>query len=431
MAQATSSTTEQRRRYLKSSSFIMALLFTVFCGAASVSLGYFINYFAKGHFVENTNAILEMQIAMVSELGIEKASQVPNSFYTFLDEHGHVPNTQADQITAFSAGIVLFDHPDTQRRYAAKVHILDDGRRLLVATDINDTVEHFRLMQAMGVASIVFVMLVVFVSYLISMFVVKGTNEIADTARQIIKTGDLSRRLKVSSNWDDLGNMSRVLNLLLDRIEQLMNGVRQVSDNIAHDLRRPLTRTRNKIESMADSETKMVVLEEFEHILATFNALLRISRIESEQQRSQFVSIKLDRLLHDVAEFYLPLAEEKNINLTVKTLPWDYHGDKDLLFQAFANLLDNAIKFTPQYGAITLTLQRQDQRPVVIVEDNGCGINEQNQTKVFDRFFRAEQSRTSSGSGLGLSLVKAVIELHQGSIEVTSSKSGTQFITYL
>ncbi len=429
--QATSLKTEQSRRYLKSSSFIMALLFTLFCGAASVSLGYFINYFAKGHFVESTEAILDMQITMVDALGVEKAAQTSNSYLTYLDNEGHIPNTLSEDVKAFSAGIVLFDHPETQQRFAAKIHILPDGRRLLVATDITDTAEHFKLMQWMGIASIVFVMLVVFVSYLISVFVVKGTNEIADTARDIIKTGDLSRRLKVSSNWDDLGNMSRVLNLLLDRIENLMNGVRQVSDNIAHDLRRPLTRTRNKIESMADSETKHVVLAEFDQILSTFNGLLRISRIESEQQRSQFVTVQLDKLLRDVIGFYQPLAEDKDIQLSSDLVAYDYHGDKDLLFQAYANLLDNAIKFTPEQGQIIIQLKRDNDRPVIVVQDNGIGIDEESRTKVFDRFYRAEQSRTSIGSGLGLSLVKAVIELHHGSIDVHNANPGTQFITYL
>jgi signal transduction histidine kinase len=409
----------------------MALLFTLFCGGASISLGYFINYFAKGHFVESTEAILDMEIALVETLGVDRAAITPNSYLVFLDEQGHIPNTSTEDVKSFSAGIVLFDHPQKQRRYAGKVYIFPDDRRLLVATDIHETAEHFKLMQWMGIASICFVMLVVFVSYLISVFVVKGTNEIADTARDIIKTGDLSRRLKVSSNWDDLGNMSRVLNLLLDRIESLMNGVRQVSDNIAHDLRRPLTRTRNKIESMADSETKQVVLDEFDHILSTFNSLLRISRIESEQQRSQFVQLQLDALLNDVIGFYQPLAEDRRIQLNSQLMSCQYFGDKDLLFQAFANLLDNAIKFTPEHGLIDVELRVEDDRPVVSVQDNGCGIDEHNQTKVFERFYRAEQSRTSIGSGLGLSLVKAVVELHHGSIEIIRKNPGTQFITYL
>jgi len=408
----------------------MALIFTVFCGLAATSLGYFINYFAKGHFVHNTEAILDMQLSLVEAVGIAQASKQPNSFYTFLDAEGHIPNTLPESVSSLSEGIILFDHPETQQNLAAKIHVLADGKRLLIATDITKTAEDFKFMQWLGIASIVFVILVVFVSYIISVFVVTGTNNIADTAREIIKTGDLSRRLTVSSKWDDLGNMANVLNLLLDRVESSMNGVKQVSDNIAHDLRLPLTRTRNKIESMEQSETKDLVLAEFEQILSTFNALLRISRIETEQQRSQFSTFELHGLLADVVDLYQPLAEEKFIKLSINLIDCRYYGDRDLLFQAYANLLDNAIKYTPEQGQVSVALTKGEHIQVQI-SDSGSGVSEAELEKIFDRFYRTDASRSNSGSGLGLSLVKAVMQLHHGNIEVNNTHQGFEIITNL
>ena len=423
----------QPRRYIKSSSFVMALLFTILCGLAAVSIGYFINYFTKGHFVHSTESVLDAEVRYIEAVGPDNISD-NGQLYLFLDQDGSLPDTIPSKISRLAEGILVFDFPPTGKRYAAKIHTLDDDRKMLIGTDITMISQDFKFMQWIGIASIFFVMAVVFVSYLISIFVVSGTNKIADTAREIIDTGDLSRRLEVGSQWDDLSNMAAVLNALLDRIEQLMQGVREVSDNIAHDLRTPLTRMRSHIETLQkkyEHKDYQDLMEETDHILDTFNALLRISRIESEKQRSQFTNVDLKALLEDVMAFYEPLADEKSVKLSSDLNDASLYGDRDLLFQAYANLLDNALKFTPQNGEVSITLTQNDRSITVYINDSGPGIAENETKKIFSRFYRGEKSRSSSGTGLGLSLVSAVITLHNGDIKAENTNSGLSSITTL
>ena len=422
----------ESRHYIKSSSFVMALLFTVLCGGTALSLGYFINYFAKGHFIHSTEAVLDSEIRYVESIGPDRAStQSTQQLYLFLNQDGSLPNKISSDVSRLAEGIIIFDHPQNKQRYAAKIHTLEDNRKMLIGTDITIISKDFKFMQWLGIASIVFVMIVVFVSYLISVFVVSGTNKIADTAREIIDTGDLSRRVEIGSRWDDLSNMAAVLNMLLDRVEELMHGVRQVSDNIAHDLRTPLTRMRAKLETLKDDENKTELLNEADQILNTFNALLRISRIEAEKQRSQFTNVDLTELLEDVVAFYEPLAEEKSVTLSCNLSEASLHSDRDLLFQAYANLLDNALKFTPKGGKVSISLQKDQDNTRVEISDTGTGIPEEDKDKVFNRFYRGEQSRSTSGTGLGLSLVSAVINLHAGDIQVENTNPGLKIITIL
>ncbi len=422
----------ESRRYIKSSSFIMALLFTILCGAVALSLGYLINYFAKGHFIHSTEAVLDAEIRYIETIGPQLArAENPEQIYLLLGEDGGLPNNIPAAVSRLAEGIIVFEYPDNNRRYAAKIHTFEDGRKMLIGTDITSISKDFKFMQLLGIASIFFVMAVVFVAYIISVFVVSGTNKIAATANDIINTGDLSRRVNVGSRWDDLSNMAAALNRLLDRIQELMQGVRQVSDNIAHDLRTPLTRMRSKLETLKHDDNKNELLAETDQLLSTFNALLRISRIESEKKRSQFVDVDLKVLLEDVTAFYEPLAEEKSITLTASLTETCIHGDRNLLFQAYANLLDNAVKFTPIGGTVSITLYQTDQRAHVEICDNGAGIPEQEKDKIFNRFYRSEKSRRSSGTGLGLSLVKAVIDLHGGGIQVKNTYPGLKIITIL
>lgn len=431
MVQATPSLTSSSRRYIRSSSFVMAMLFTVLCGAAATSLGFFINYFTKGHFVHSTESVLDTQIAFVETLGLEQAREKTDGEYILLTAEGGLPDHIETEITVLTEGIIVFEAPERAKHFAAKVHTLENGQRLLVATDITDVSNDFRFMQWLGLGSIVFVMLVVFVSYIISIFVVTGTNNIAGTARDIIKTGDLSRRLEVKSGWDDLSNMAGVLNLLLDRIEMLMQGVKQVSDNIAHDLRRPLTRLRNHIEKLEPTPEHDALIEEVDQLMTTFNALLRISRIEQEKQRSRFSQTELSDILQDVIELYEPVGESRHITIRSELLPYPLHADRDLLFQAFANILDNAIKYTPDNSRVSIVMKQDGGKVSVSIEDGGQGVETSELERIFDRFYRSEEARHSPGNGLGLALVKAVIELHDGDAWAEHAESGLKIITRL
>ncbi|MFP4312871.1 MAG: sensor histidine kinase [Alphaproteobacteria bacterium] len=420
----------ENRRYVKSSSFIMALLFTILCGLAALSFGYFITYFTKGHFVHSTRAVLDAEYRYIQSVGLENLPE-NDQLYIPLDEDGSLPDYIPDNISPLVEGIIVFEHPPDNKKYAAKIFTSDNDQKILIGTDIDEISEQFRFMQWLGIASIIFVMIVVFVSYLISIFVVKGTNNIADTARDIMQTGDLSRRLSIHHRWDDLSNMAYTLNMLLDRIEELMQGVRQVSDNIAHDLRTPLTRLRGQIETLKDGPDKEKILEEADHLLNTFNALLRISRIEAEKQKSQFKDLDLKALLSDVLEFYAPLMEDKNITHHADLCDFSLSGDKDLLFQAYANLLDNAVKFTPAEGHISLEMRARNKHIEISVTNSGEGIKDGEEQKIFNRFYRSDQSRNSAGTGLGLSLVQAAIELHGGRVRADNIENGFRIITIL
>jgi len=423
-------TLETNRRYTKSSSFIMALVFTILCAAAALSIGYFINYFAKGHFAESTEAVLDSEIRYVETIGVN--NELPRNdgrLYVYLNSSGALPDYLSSSITRLTEGVIVFTYPKNNHRYAAKIHTFSNNQKILVGTDISNISEKFKFMQWLGLASIFFVLMIIFVAYIISVFVVRETNKIANTAQEIIETGDLSRRLEVGSRWDDLGNMAAVLNILLDRVEELMQGVRQVSDNIAHDLRTPLTRMRGKIETIKDNKNKEELLDEADHVLDTFNALLRISRIEAEKQKSQFSETNLKSLLEDVTEYYEPLAEDKGITLTSDLSEANIHGDRDLLFQAYANLIDNAIKFTPKGGNISIALNINENKTRIEIHDSGPGVPENEKKKIFNRFFRSTKCRSTSGTGLGLSLVSAVIDLHNGKIDVENKNPGLKIIT--
>ena len=173
---------------------------------------------------------------------------------------------------------------------------------------------------------------------------------------------------------------------------------------------------RGHIEDLSDGSKKDELLGEADHLLDTFNALLRISRIEAEKQRSHFQDVNLKDLLEDVIDFYEPLMDEKSITLATDLNNTNLRGDRDLLFQAYANLLDNAVKYTPKGGDISVTLKQDGDKTYVAISDTGGGVDEGEQNKIFQRFYRSEACRSSQGTGLGLTLVTAVIDLHEGSI---------------
>jgi len=222
----------------------------------------------------------------------------------------------------------------------------------------------------------------------------------------------------VSQRNDELSRLSVGINSMLDQIERLMRGMQQVSESVAHDLRTPLTRLRSRLENalrhVDDPAQRGAIegaLEDADSLLATFAALLRVARAEAGTQRN-FVDIDLHTLAEEVADLYGPLAEEKGLGFITRFEQGLFvKGDPNLLAQAFANLIDNAIKYTDT-GAVTVVLTRQKGQPTAIVCDTGPGIPDEYKDKVLERLFRLEQSRTSPGSGLGLALVAAVAKSH-------------------
>ena len=273
------------------------------------------------------------------------------------------------------------------------------------------------------------------IGYLISVFVVTRINRIADTAHEIISTGDLTKRIEIDSRWDDLSFLGDVLNEMLQKIEILMEGVQHITDTVAHDLRTPLARLRNKLEHASlqadliqSDEAKTELVKDVDNLLKTFNSLLSLSSLESGRQGLKFESFDLDRVVKDAVDLYLPLAEDKNQQMIVNTKAMQYVGNRDLIFQVITNLIDNAIKFTQTEGKIAISLENDNDVQKIVIEDNGPGIPKDSVNKVFDRFFRDQMQQHIEGSGLGLSLVNAVLHLHKASIRLEENHPGLKVV---
>ncbi|WP_097303014.1 sensor histidine kinase [Pseudomonas chlororaphis] len=251
---------------------------------------------------------------------------------------------------------------------------------------------------------------------------------------EAIVAGDMTHRLPLSNRRDELDMLAAIVNAMLDRIERLMNEVKGVCDNIAHDLRTPLTRLRAQLYRMQQQAVEGTpealqldqVLAEADRLMARFRGLLRISEIEDHQRRSGFVELDPLPLLRELYDFYLPLAEEGQLTLTLDVpdrLP-SLTGDRALLFEALANLLSNSIKFTPPGGEVILRGVEDSGSTRLEVLDSGPGIPEAERKAVFQRFYRVDDSNSHGGFGLGLSIVAAIVSLHGFKLDVGSSDSG-------
>ncbi len=315
----------------------------------------------------------------------------------------------------------------------ARSFFLSGGFHLLVGRDIYALEEtQKRIIQTLILGFVITLLLGGAGGVVLSRRVMRRLESINTTSREIIN-GDLSRRIPLQHSGDEFDSLATNLNAMLDRIEDLMEGVRRVSDSIAHDLRTPLARLCNRLELLRSEAEKSgcnpdlaeQAMSDADGLLKTFNALLRIARIETRQHSETFSATNMDTLLHDVVELYEPLAEEKGQSLSLQAQAGVFmQGDRDLLFQAMANLLDNAIKYTPSQGQIEITLGEQAGHGRITIADSGIGIPEAERQQVFQRFYRLEKSRTSPGSGLGLSLVEAVARIHGMTLWLEDNQPG-------
>jgi signal transduction histidine kinase len=258
-----------------------------------------------------------------------------------------------------------------------------------------------------------------------------------DSIRQTVSAiihGDLKHRLPTQANDDELNTLSRTINGMLEQIELLVHGVRNVSNSIAHDLRTPLAELRSRLEELAlirpPPEQAYAEIDgavaDVDRVIRIFDALLRLAEIDAGMRRSGFVALDVADLAANAVEFYAPAAELKNISLTFRSDgPLPVSGDSILLAQAMSNLIDNALKYAPINGAIVVAvLKRADGRAEVSVSDNGPGISDPEKSKVVERFYRGDSSRGTPGVGLGLSLVQAVAKLHGSTLELSDRNPG-------
>ncbi len=330
-------------------------------------------------------------------------------------------------------------------RALVRIVQLPGGFRLLVGRDLEERERLYRVVLAAGRWSVAIVVVLGLAGgFFVARRVLRRVDAMTETTRTIME-GDLAGRLPVAGSGDELDRLAVNLNAMLERIEALMRGLKEVSDNIAHDLKTPLTRLRNRCEEAlrtakneADYRDALVAtIEESDGLIKTFNALLMIARAESGQARDNMSEFDAADVARDIGELYEPLAEERGIGLEIRAPePVPVYGSRELISQALANLVDNAIKYAavePAAGerAVEVGAMTDADRVLLSVCDRGGGIPEDMRRKVIERFVRLEQSRTIPGSGLGLSLVSAVARLHGGELRLEDNAPGLRAVIAL
>jgi signal transduction histidine kinase len=314
---------------------------------------------------------------------------------------------------------------------------LADGSFILVAQDASRLIDMQHAIEgAFASAAAVTLLLAIVGGVLLSGGFLRRIDTIGRTSRAIME-GDLTARIPVRGTNDEIDQLVLGLNAMLDRIQHLMEGLRQVSNDIAHDLRTPLGRLRQRLEEARDhaaSTTEYATaadeaIAQADTLLETFSALLRIAQIEAGAQKSGFKHVDLSALARSVGEAYLPAAEDSQHRLVLDIADSvSIDGDREMLAQMISNLVENALHHTPAGATITVAVKQAARGPSIEVADNGPGIPPEERDKVFDRFYRLDRSRTTDGSGLGLSLVKAIASLHGLSIQLEDRKPGLAVI---
>jgi signal transduction histidine kinase len=311
--------------------------------------------------------------------------------------------------------------------------VLPGGYRLLVGRDVQDRVAIRGtilggLVWAVGIA----VLLAIGGGLLIRRWVMGQVDAINRTTAAIVR-GDLARRLPTRGSTDEFDQLSQTINGMLAQIQILFEGVRNASNTVAHDLRTPLTELRNRLEELlrrrppADEAWPEVqaAVGDLDRTIGVFNALLRLADIDSGARLSGFRELRLDTVAGEVAELYGPVAEAKGSELIFAVpAPVTVRGDPDLLAQAIGNLVDNAVKFSPPGGKVTLDLANVGGEAVIRVADSGPGIPDAEKSQVVQRFYRGDAGKGEAGVGLGLSVVAAVAKLHGGRLDFSDGNPG-------
>lgn len=317
----------------------------------------------------------------------------------------------------------------------AEVFMLPNSLKILVGRDLGEP-ENFRglVRQALVVALGVMGIGALAIWYLIGRNALRRMDRMSDASQRIMD-GDLTQRLPIGGSGDEFDRLSESLNAMLGRIEKLNEGLRQVSDNIAHDLKTPLTRLRNKAEAALAGKSQTAayrnalseIIAESDQLIRTFNALLMISRVEAGSAVAELGAVDLTRIVADCVELYEPAAEEAGLSVEADIAPdITITGNRELIGQALGNLLDNAIKYaegTPE-AHIAVRLGRDGDHVLVTVADSGPGIPREHRADVRKRFVRLDKSRSKPGTGLGLSLVEAIVEVHHGALVLDATSGG-------
>lgn len=311
---------------------------------------------------------------------------------------------------------------------------LPGGERLLVGRDASARRQFDRvLLRSVGLALLAALALSLLTGWFLTRLVFSRLKDISRTATEIV-SGDLTRRIPLRGTGDEFDRMAGTLNEMLDRIEELVGHLRTTSNSIAHDLRSPLSRLRQKVEALTDPSRGDAerdadaarALAEVDHLLRVFSQLTEISRAEAGLGREEFEPVDLAALARDVAEFYEPLAQENGVTLTVETDPAILPGHRALLAQALSNLLDNALRYAPGGTEVALHITAAEDVVILSVRDHGPGVPEADLERLAQPFVTLDPARTGGNSGLGLALAAAIARMQGGVFEARNAKPGLE-----
>lgn len=441
---------------VRSQAFRIVLVYVVLFGLSATGLIAFTYWNAKRALEAQSDQLIEAEIAdlanqyrQLDEDGLEllimnRSGPGARGLYLLADPSRRVIAGNLDRWpdgANGSGGFVDFeyerrvsDRQAEQRHARGRTFTLTGGDLLLVAQDVNDRYLMERLFTTTVPSTLALMLLLGLVGGgLIGRNMIVRLDSINRTSKEII-AGDLSRRVPLSGNRDEFDTLAENLNRMLDRIERLMKGVRDVTDSVAHDLRTPLNRLRSRLETtlrqrIAHGGQSYDELEdaigEVDKLIATFNSILLIAEADAGLAREAMTPVEVGAVSRDAAELYAPLAEEKEIALKVSCDGEHWvDGNRNLIFQALVNLVDNAIKYTPRRGQIAIVANEKRDAVSISVADSGPGIPESERARVLERFVRLEASRNSPGTGLGLSLVAAVARLHDAELRLEDNHPG-------
>ena len=449
---------EGLQKLFHSSTFRIALVYTIIFSLSVLILFSFFYWLTIDSLREQAKATVDSEIAALEQsyrergfvglrLKIEEniSRQTPGdtSIYLLTDYSYRTLIGNLDrwpQVSFDHDGWMDFKLDDREdntvdlfRAIARSVQI-DNRFWLMVGQSMKDLRRvHEQLIRALLSGLFLFGGLALTGGFIMRRMITRRLDGINRTSRKVMH-GEIQERIEYHGTQDEFDQLAINLNDMLDEIELGMNNVRRVSDNIAHDLKTPLARIKNRLEELriqvsGDEKSEVMVNQitmQADQLLETFNALLRIGRIEASQKKEGFKELNLVDILQDVQELYEPVIEVQDQQFvfeTVERIP--YLADRDMLFQALINLLDNAIKFTPEKGIITLKAQRNGRKGHIIsVGDSGPGIEKEEHQNITKRFYRIDSSRTTPGSGLGLALVAAIVQLHGISMTFEDNNPG-------
>jgi signal transduction histidine kinase len=447
------------RPLIRSAGIRLAMVYATVFGLSAFALAFSLWYSTVGLLqrqvevaVRNDGAALMDHFAVggVPSLAVAIQNRLADNvdgdaIYLLLDpQGGHVVGNLDQWPVGLNMTDTWYELPVTRQGAASvallRAYNLQDGYQLLVGRDVRARAELRRVLQAgllwaMGIMAF----LGIVGAFVIRTLFRRMIRDISATTRAIAR-GDLSKRVPKTGDGDEFDELAGIINDMLDRITRLMDGVREVSNSIAHDLRTPITRARTRLEDAAmRAQTKDDLrsaieraTDDLDGIVAVFQALLRIAEIEAGARRSAFAPFDAAPLLLDIGELYTAVAEERGIALhTDVTGPLPLMGDRELIQQAVANLLDNALKFSPPHTLITLSALQHNDTIGISVADQGRGMSEADRDRATERFFRAESARNTSGSGLGLALVAAVATLHNGTLILRDNNPGLRAVMSL